>query len=117
MHPEAKDASVVIHDTGFLLDTGSPGTVIDDALAIELKLLVQGEGEVHGMSGVGLRRRYLGRLVLPVTDRSDNALCLRIPTECTGVPDLRKVYEREGFQLLVCSVAIFSNSVPWRSTA
>jgi hypothetical protein len=74
--------------------------LIDEALAIEMKLTVCGEEEVHGAHGYGKLRKYEAKLALPVVDSTGTALGLGIPTECLGVPHLSERYAREGISVV-----------------
>lgn len=94
--------SVNIPQGSVLLDTGASGTMIDEATATLLRYPIQGKEEIHGAHGYGTLNKYLGKLALPVVGQSGESLAIGIPTECTGMPQLKERYA--GFGVVVVGV-------------
>jgi Aspartyl protease len=98
--PPGSHSTVTRSPGGVLLDTGASGTTIDEAVATELKLPVEGEHEIHGAHGFGVARHYNAKLVLPVVDSSGDELAFGFTVKCVGVPQLRERYARDGVTIV-----------------
>ena len=74
--------------------------MIDETLAQNLGLAVQGGKEIHGAHGYGVLRKYMAKLVLLVVDSSGHAFAFGVPADCTGMPDLTARYAKKGASIV-----------------
>ena len=99
VHPDAPDQSRQVRGL-LLVDTGAAGVVIDESLAVQLRLSHEGTTNVHGAHGSGELKTYLAKLLLPARDSAGSDVLFACPIVCTGTPQLLQRHQKLGAEVI-----------------